>query len=253
VPAGLCRVIANRASVREFSVCGGATVTRVLRVLVADDHAPTRAGVRVALERGGCEVCAEVANALDAVAAAVRERPDACLIELGMRGGGLAAVAGIAARLPETVVLVLTVSASPDDFVDALRAGAAGYLLKEMEPAQLPVAVRRAVAGEAALPGVLTARLIEQVRRLGRRGTLALEDGRSVELTPREWLILGLLADGHSTARMAQGLFVSPVTVRRHVSALLHKLGVPSREEARRLIARQVPPANRRSRRFKPR
>jgi DNA-binding NarL/FixJ family response regulator len=227
-------------------------VTRVPRVLVVDDHAPTRAGVRVALERGGCEVCAEVANALDAVAVAVRERPDACLIELGMRGG-LAAVAGIAARLPETVVLVLTVSASPDDFFDALRAGAAGYLLKEMEPAQLPVAVRRAVAGEAALPGVLTARLIEQFRRLGRRGTLALEDGRSVELTPREWLILGLLAEGHSTALMAQGLFVSPVTVRRHVSALLHKLGVASREEARRLIARQIPRASRRARRFKPR
>ena len=206
----------------------------------------------MALERGGCEVCAEVANALDAVAVAVRERPDACLIELGMRGGGLAAIEGIAARLPETVVLVLTGSTSPDDFFDALRAGAAGYLLKEMEPAQLPVAVRRAVAGEAALPGVLTARLIEQFRRLGRRGTLALEDGRSVELTPHEWLILGLLADGHSTARMAQGLFVSPVTVRRHVSALLHKLDVPSRDEARRLIARQVPPANRRSRRFRP-
>lgn len=228
-------------------------MTRVPRVLVADDHAPTRVGVRMALERGGCEVCAEVANARDAVVAAARERPDACLIELGIPGGGIAAVAGIAARLPETVVLVLTVSASPDDFYDALVAGAAGYLLKEMEPAQLPVAVRRAVAGEAALPGVFTARLIEQFRALGRRGTLALEDGRSVELTPREWLILGLVAEGHSTARMAQGLFVSPVTVRRHMSALLHKLGVPSREEARRLIARQLPPASPRSRRLKPR
>jgi DNA-binding NarL/FixJ family response regulator len=207
----------------------------------------------MALERGGCEVCAEVANARDAVVVAARERPDACVIELGIPGGGIAAVAGIAARLPETAVLVLTVSAGPDDFFDALRAGAAGYLLKEMEPAQLPVAVRRAVAGEAALPGVLTARLIEWVRRLGARGTLALLDGRSVELTPREWLILGLLAEGHSTALMAQGLFVSPVTVRRHVSALLHKLGVASREEARRLIARQIPRASRRACRFNPR
>ena len=207
------------------------------RVLIADDHAPTRAGVRMALERGGCEVCAELDNAVDAVTAAVREQPDACLIDLQMPGDGLRAVAGISARLPNTRVLVLTVSRNADDMFDALRAGADGYLLKDMDPTDLADAVRSALAGEAPLPGFLTARLIDEFRHRGERRTLDLDGSKSVALTPREWDVLELLDDGLSTAEIAGRLALSQVTVRRHVSTLLHKMGASTREQARRLLA----------------
>jgi DNA-binding NarL/FixJ family response regulator len=122
-------------------------MSRPIRVLIADDHPPTRAGVRIALERGGLEVCAEVATAADAIRAALAERPDVCLVDLGMPGNGFRAVSGIAQRLPNTPVLVLTVSRSADDLFDALRAGAAGYLLKDMDPDDLVPAVRGVPAG----------------------------------------------------------------------------------------------------------
>jgi DNA-binding NarL/FixJ family response regulator len=222
-------------------------MSRRVRVLIADDHAPTRAGVRMALERGGCDVCAEAASAGDAVRAALREHPDICLIDLGMPGNGFRAVSGITAQLPDTPVLVLTVSRSADDLFDALRAGAAGYLLKDIDPQELVAAVRGAVAGEAALPGFLAARLIDEFRHRGRGTTLTLEDNRRVELTPREWDVLELFGDGLSTAEIARRLDLSQVTVRRHMSALLHKLEVSSREEAKRLIARHGPLRGRRS------
>jgi DNA-binding NarL/FixJ family response regulator len=212
-----------------------------LRVLIADDHPPTRAGVRMALEHGGLEVCAEVASAADAVKAALAERPDICLVDLGMPGNGFRAVAGIARALPDTPVVVLTVSRSADDLFDALRAGAAGYLLKDMDPEQLVAAVRGAAAGEAALPGFLAARLIDEFRHRGRGTTLTLDDNRRVELTPREWDVLELFGAGLSTAEIARRLDLSQVTIRRHMSTLLHKLEVSSREEARRLIARHGP------------
>jgi DNA-binding NarL/FixJ family response regulator len=212
-------------------------VSPPIRVLIADDHPPTRAGVRMALERGGLEVCAEAASAGDAIKAAVAERPDVCLVDLGMPGNGFRAVSGIAAELPETPILILTVSRSADDLFDALRAGAAGYLLKDMDPADLVAAVRGALAGEAALPGFLAARLIDEFRHRGRGNSLTLDHNRRVELTPREWDVLELLDNGLSTAEIAGRLALSQVTVRRHVSTLLHKMGASTREQARRLLA----------------
>lgn len=213
-------------------------MTDAPRVLIADDHAPTRAGVRSALERGGCRVCAEAGNAPDAVAAAVRERPDVCIIDLQMPGDGLRAVAAITAELPETLVLVLTVSASSEDLFAALRAGAAGYLLKDADPDDVAVAVHSVLGGAATLPGHLTARLIEEFRRRDDSRSLMLDRSRRVALTPREWEVLQLLDEGLSTRGIAARLNVSQVTVRRHVSALLHKLEVSTREEARRVMHR---------------
>ena len=213
-------------------------MTDAPRVLIADDHAPTRAGVRSALERGGCRVCAEAGNAPDAVAAAVRERPDVCMIDLQMPGDGLRAVAAITAELPETLVLVLTVSASSEDLFAALRAGAAGYLLKDADPDDVAVAVHSVLGGAATLPGHLTARLIEEFRRRDDSRSLMLDRSRRVALTPREWEVLQLLDEGLSTRGIAARLNVSQVTVRRHVSALLHKLEVSTREEARRVMHR---------------
>lgn len=209
------------------------------RVLIADDHAPTRAGVRMALDRGGCVVCAEVDNAVDAVTAAVREQPDACLIDLQMPGGGLRAVAEISARLPNTRVLVLTVSNNADDMFDALRAGADGYLLKDMDATVLPDMVRGALAGEAPLPGHMTAWLIDEFRHRGQRRSLDLDGSKRVPLTPREWDVLELLDEGLTTAEIASRLAVTQATVRRHVSTLLHKMGASTREQARRLLAQR--------------
>ncbi len=209
------------------------------RVLIADDHAATRLGVRMALEADGCAVCAEAANAGEAVRAAVAEQPDICLVDLGMPGDGLRAVAGIAAALPETPVLVLTVSRSGDDLLDSLRAGASGYLLKDMDPAQLADSVRATLEGEAPLPGFMAARLIEEFRFRGAHHSIVVKN-RRVELTPREWEVLELLSDGLSTAAIAARLQLSQVTVRRHLSMLEQRLQVSSREEAVRLFcARQ--------------
>ena len=213
-------------------------MTDAPRVLIADDHAPTRAGVRSALERGGCRVCAEAGTAPDAVDGAVRERPDVCVIDLHMPGDGLRAVAAITDALPETLVLVLTVSASSDDLFAALQAGASGYLLKDADPDELAVAVHHALAGSATLPGHLTARLIEEFRRRDDSRSLMLDRSRRVALTPREWEVLQLLDEGLSTSRIAARLQVSQVTVRRHVSALLRKLEVSTREDARRVMRR---------------
>jgi DNA-binding NarL/FixJ family response regulator len=212
-------------------------VSEAPRVLIADDHAPTRAGVRIALERDGIEICAEVTNAADAVEAALRERPDLCLIDVHMPGGGPSAASKITSNLPGTLVLMLTVSRDNEDVLESLRRGAAGYLLKDMNPASLPVAVRAALSGEGVIPRTLAAGLIEQFqhRPAGSR-RLAGQRRDQPALSAREWEILELLADGASTAEMAERLFLSQVTVRRHISSILGKLGVSSREDAVKLV-----------------
>ena len=115
-------------------------MSRAIRVLIADDHPPTRAGVRMALEAGGFEVCAESGDAQSAVEAALRERPEVCLLDIHMPGDGIHAAEAISHELPDAAVVMLTVSRADADLFDALCAGASGYLLKDMDPARLPAA-----------------------------------------------------------------------------------------------------------------
>jgi DNA-binding NarL/FixJ family response regulator len=204
----------------------------VIRVLIADDHPPTRAGVRAALEGHGFEVVGEVADAAAAIDAAVRERPDVCLLDIHMPGNGIHAAGEITQRLPDVAVVMLTISRNDDDLFDALRAGASGYLLKDMDPARIPHALQGVLEGEAALPRALTARVIDEFRGRGRRRRVSLSGERGVELTSREWEVLELMRQGLGTAQIAERLFVSRVTVRRHVSSILQKLRVSSRQEA---------------------
>jgi DNA-binding NarL/FixJ family response regulator len=192
----------------------------------------------MALETLDIVVCAEAASAGAAVDAALRERPDVCLLDIHMPGSGIKAAAEISSKLPETTVVMLTVSSDQEDLFDSLRAGAKGYLLKDMDPARLPAALRAVLKGEALLPRHLAARLVEEFRQRGRRLRLALPDGRPVELTPREWDVLELLCEDQGTAEIARRLFLSPVTVRRHSSTIVRKLGVSSREEAVQLAKR---------------
>ena len=107
------------------------------RVLLADDHFPVRANVRRKLEEDGFELCAETTDAASAVEAALRERPDICLLEVKLPGDGLAAAAEICERVPDAAVVMLTASAEDSDLFAALRAGASGYLLKDMDPERL--------------------------------------------------------------------------------------------------------------------
>ena len=211
-------------------------MTDPMRALIADDHPPTRAGIRQSLEAGGFVVCAEAGTAADAIEAARKERPDVCLLDIHMPGTGIKAAERITGELPETVVVMLTVSQSDADLFDALLAGAAGYLLKDMDPDRLPDAVRGVLSGEAALPRALMARVLEEFRvREGRKRLRVFGDRRG-GLTSREWEVLQLLRDGLSTSDIAERLFVSPVTVRTHVSAILKKLRVPDRAAAIKLF-----------------
>ena len=155
-----------------------------------------------------------------------------------MKGDPVAAISRITEKLPGTAVIVLAVSRSRENLVNAVRAGATGYLLQEMNPERIPAAVRGVLGGEAAVPRTLVARLLKEVQTLGQSRPLVGEHG-AVELTPREWEVLNLLAARLSTAEIAERLTLSQVTVRRHVSAILSKLGVPDRDAAIELLDEQ--------------
>jgi DNA-binding NarL/FixJ family response regulator len=205
------------------------------RVLIADDHLGVRTGTRLALEEGGFVVCAEAADGPGAVEAARRERPDVCLLDVLMPGGGIEAAAQIAAELPDTAIVMLTVSDDEDHLFDAIRAGASGYLLKDMDPDRLPAALTGVLNGEAALPRRLVARLVEEFSERQRR-RVPLPAGGRAELTAREWETLELLRTGSSTASAARRLGISEVTVRRHVSEAVRKLRVADRQAAIELV-----------------
>jgi DNA-binding NarL/FixJ family response regulator len=211
-------------------------VSEPLRVVIADDHQLTRVGVRLALERGGFKVCAEADDASSAIEAAEREHPDICLLDIQMPGSGIHAAQEITRKVPEAAVVMLTVSRSDRDLFDALRVGASGYLLKDMDPERLPLALHGVLEGEAALPRHLVALVIEEFRERGRRRPLLKK--RGVVLTDREWEVLELMSQGLTTFEIADRLFIEPVTVRTHVSAILKKLHVSSRKEALQLIER---------------
>lgn len=203
-----------------------------LRIVIADDHIPTRAGVRLALERHGFVICAEDGSGPAAVAAAVRERPDVCLLDVHMPGGGIAAAAEIAERVPDAAVVMLTVSRDDADLFEALKAGARGYLLKDMNPDRLGIALEAVLEGEAALPRTLVARLVDEFRLRSHRSTFALVRRSASDLTSREWDVLELMREGRSTAEIAAALYLSKTTVRRHVGSILKKLRVATRAEA---------------------
>ncbi|MFQ1000401.1 response regulator [Modestobacter sp. SSW1-42] len=202
-----------------------------VRVVIADDHARLRARVRAALEAGGCLVCGEAATAEEAVALAVELEPDVVLLDVHMPGSGIQAARQVSRRLPQTAVVMLTRSEDDDDLFDSLRAGAAGYLLKGTDPAELPAALRSVLAGEAAMPGALVSRVLAEFRAPARR-RFSRRSAAAGKLSDREWEVMELLGQGLPTDEVARRLFVSPTTVRVHVSAVLRKLRVTDRDSA---------------------
>ena len=201
-----------------------------IRVLIADDHAVVRQGLRTFLElQDEIEVVGEAADGVEALELVERTEPDVALLDLVMpRLGGLEAIRRIREVAPATRVLVLTSFADDDTVLPAVRAGAAGYLLKDVQPPELVGAIRTVHAGEALLAPAVATMLVEQ---------LAAEDGdgraeREGHLTPREREVLALLARGRPNKVIARDLGVSERTVKTHVSNILAKLNLTDRTQA---------------------
>lgn len=193
----------------------------LIRVVVADNE-PTRLGVRLALE-GFAVICAEAGDRRDAVAAVSRTRPEVCLIGHALDGGGIGAVRDVSESAPGTAVVVLADSHHVEDLLEALRAGAIGYLPVDFEPAQLRRAISAVRSEQAAIPRTMVRELVDEIRSFDRSA--------QAPLTVREMQVLAMLRRGDSTARIARTLAISPVTVRRHISILVHKAGVEGRAE----------------------
>ena len=198
--------------------------------LIAHAAAAYRQRTLQGLEERGFTVVAEAASVDDALALAVREDPDLCLVSMQLPGGGLAAVARIVKAMPATAVVVLAVEATDGDVVAALERGALGYLPEDVGLDELAASLRAAAKGEPALSRALVPLLVDHVRR-GTRRRVVLPTG-VVQLTAREWDVGELLRDGHPTREIAARLGLSPVTVRRHVALLTKKLGAADRGAA---------------------
>jgi DNA-binding NarL/FixJ family response regulator len=205
--------------------------SEVPTIVIADDHPVIRLGVRIALMRGGFEVLAEVADGDEAVDAALRLRPDVCLLDISMPVSGIEAATRIAEARIETRVVMLTVSNSTEDVIAALRAGAVGFLPKDTHPDRLPAALCGVLKGEAALPRTLMGRVLDEFRGFTAEIVSPIRVG-AVELTSRESEIMRLLHSGSSTIEISETLSLSPITVRRHISTGVAKLGVADRQAA---------------------
>ncbi|HYX88631.1 MAG TPA: response regulator transcription factor [Gaiellaceae bacterium] len=203
-----------------------------IRVLIVDDHTVVREGLRAFLElQEGIAVTGEAADGEEAVREAERLRPDVVLMDLVMpRLDGVAAMRALRERVPAARVVVLTSFLDDERLLPAIRAGAAGYLLKNVEPRELARAVRLAAGGEALIDPAVAARLVDSLLDDG--------GGEQPELTPREQEVLDLIGRGFANKRIALELGISEKTVKTHVGHVLAKLGVSDRTQAALYAAR---------------
>ncbi len=205
-------------------------------IVIADHHQVTRLGVRMALMRGGFQVVGEAADCEGTVSVVLHERPDVCLLDVSMPGGGIETARRLAEAVPSTSVVMLTVSTNTEELLAALRAGAVGYLPKNTSPDRLPAALCGVLKGEAALPRTLVGRVLQEFRAFAVDAAVNPVRVGKVQLTPRESEILRMLGSGMTTLEVAELLSLSPVTIRRHISAGVAKLGVVDRDAAIRAI-----------------
>ena len=201
----------------------------MIRVLIADDHAVVRQGLRTFLDlQADIDVVGEAADGEEAVAAAAEHAPDVILLDLVMpRLDGIGALRRLRDVAPGVRVIVLTSFGEDERLFTALRAGASGYLLKDVEPAELVRSIRTVHDGGAPLSPAVAARVVEELASGGGAGRAAADD-----LTPRELEVLCLIARGRSNKRIALELGVAEKTVKTHVSHVLAKLGLSDRTQA---------------------
>jgi len=204
-----------------------AAATRRIRIVVIDDHTLFRRGITALLTRvPDFDVAGEAADGFEGIKAVAQHQPDVVLLDLNMPGiSGIDALAAILKETPGTHVVMLTVSEEADDLMLALRSGALGYLLKNIESDFLVASVRRAADGEAVMSPEMTSKLMHEVRG----GTTA---AKEPALSPREREILVYLARGASNKEIARDLDVAESTVKIHVQHILRKLELTSRVQA---------------------
>lgn len=214
------------------------TAARV-RVLIADDHAAIRAGLRLLLEAHGIDVVGEAADGAAAIGNARALRPDVVLMDVRMPGtDGIEATKAIAAE-SLAQVLVLTTFDLDEYVFGAVRAGAAGFLLKSTTGPALQSAVEAVARGEGALSPEVTRRLLDRFAAMSEPGTEVAPDVQGLEeLTAREREVLAALGEGLSNVGIGQRMHISASTAKTHVSRVLAKLGVASRMEAAVLARR---------------
>ncbi len=198
-----------------------------IRILLVDDHSLFRSGIRLLLQRNPeFEIVGEASDGLEGIKRAKQLRPDVVLMDLNMPGlSGLEAMQLIVEDLPDTAVLMLTVSEEAEDLSTALRNGARGYLLKNIEADYLTQSIKRAAAGEPVIAESMTAKLVMQFRV----GNHVSNTPEREKLTPRERETMVCLARGESNKEIARNLDVAESTVKIHVQNILKKLNLTSR------------------------
>jgi NarL family two-component system response regulator LiaR len=203
-------------------------MTKPIRVLIADDHAIVRKGIRALLAtEPDIKVVGEANDGSEAIAEANRLRPEVILMDLVMPNmDGIAAIRHIAARQPESCILVLTSFATDDKIFPAVKAGAQGYLLKDSGPEELIQAIHQVFRGESSLHPLVARKLLQEVYHPPK------QPPTSDPLTEREVEVLRLVAKGESNQEIAAQLTISDATVRTHVSNILGKLHLASRTQA---------------------
>ena len=207
------------------------------RVLIVDDHPLTREALATLLAGNDFDVVGQASDGHEAIELAGKLRPQLILLDLSMPGlDGLAALPGLRDAVPDADVIVLTASGTEDNLLAAIRAGAAGYLLKSEPPDRIVGFLLGVVRGEAALSGEVARSLLDQVREGGYRNG-GVPDDIAGALSAREVEVLLLLDEHLGTDDIAKRLFISEHTVRSHVKSLLHKLNVSSRREALEALA----------------
>jgi two-component system, NarL family, response regulator LiaR len=226
------RVNADMASAGSGGTLGAMTLVSV-RVLLVDDHDVFRHGLAQLLSDDGLTVLGEASGGEAGVRLAAELRPDVVLMDLSMPGmSGVEATRAICAAPEPARVVVLTLSDDDATMLEALLAGAAGYVLKDASLEQIVAAVRAAAAGDAVIPPRVAPELLRRLRA-GEPVRAAASDGDgAVELSERELEVLRLIVEGRDNAAIAAELFISPNTVKSHVASIFVKLGVENRLQA---------------------
>jgi two-component system response regulator DevR len=201
-----------------------------VRIMIVDDHEVVRLGLRGLLERQpGWQVVAEASTADEAVSRALELRPDVVVMDIRLAGSsGIEACRRIISEIPETKVIMLTSYAEDELLFDAIAAGAAGYVLKQIGSDELVRAIETVGRGEALLDPSLTRRVLARVREAARKEAFA----AFTDLTEQELRVLALISEGKTNREIAESLYLGEGTVRNYVSNILGKLGVSNRAEA---------------------
>ena len=203
-------------------------MTEPIQIVVADDHPLLREGVVLSLvESGAFVVVGQAGDAAEAVAKVEAHMPDIVLLDVSMPGSGLKAAATISARFPAIKIVMLTISEADDDLLEALRAGARGYVLKGVSAAELVEVLQGVATGGSYVPPALAARVLASMQGRGPR-----EVPEAEALVPREAEILRLVATGRSNKEIARELDLQEKTVKHYMTNILQKLQVRNRVEA---------------------